>query len=218
MEEEKEEPVEEPTLRRIDYGIDAKDLGIDAENTPLKEVKISEDYKSIIENPIYQVLGSFNKMYLRNEQHAHELFLQLKSLLGDFETSVKENFYYQDMGIVNQMEMIIWKYREWVIALRQNSFLAKEKMNDVARVNRDEYVTKNTLKVKEEESSLILREMEKGFRSGIKDGIVGARGNGTLFINIPFKSRKEFPIGSAVEYKHIGGIPIGHPGETQGTN
>jgi hypothetical protein len=161
----KEEEQEEES--RADYGISEEELSFDADEVAgdkfLKDIK--DDYDSITKNPINAVLSDFKKNYLRNEQIAYEFFHQLNVLLIKYSNELNANFFYDNMDIVKLINNLLDKYQNWAFALRENTYLGKEKMIEVDKIIKDYYIPKKDFDDSIEGLKVQIEDLEKGAKS-----------------------------------------------------
>lgn len=158
---------EEKPKSRSDYGLEETDLSFVKEE---KEdyFKIDDSYAQLSASPANSIFSHFYKVFLVNEQHALELFKQWEEQIEKFNILVNENFFYEDMEIVKQMIMVLNKYKDWVISLRQSVFSAKATVEELDKVIRKEYVTKEEMKKTIEE---VEQQIDDGevFRAFVRD-------------------------------------------------
>lgn len=151
---------EEELKSRIDYGISEEEFEFKrdeiagAEKTLKRVEKTNTAFDNFLEN--------FERQYLRNEQVAFDNFEQLAGYLAELNDMVNQNFYYKDMQLMMKVEIILLKYKEWANALRQNSFLAREKMAEIQSVVDKEFITKEKYNTFKEEAEETFKELGKG--------------------------------------------------------
>jgi len=159
-------------VKREDYGIDEREVDFQTKEGE-EWLNVPIDYDTVVANPLYKVLGEFKKSYIKNEQFSLEFFRQLASTLTNFDEHLTNFEDYADMDIVKLMQVILLQYRNWMLAMRANSFLAKDAMEEVLAITDDYYISKNEFEDFKEECEINLAESEEGSKFKIELDDVG---------------------------------------------
>jgi len=163
--------VEEQKIKtRFDYGLKESDFVTDLTKDSEKEwLPVNDDYNSVLENPINQVLGSFKREFIKNELTSATLFQQLNEDLAEFSKKMSDYPWYENMQIVKLMNNIILKYTNWAASMRQTIFLAKEKMHEVYRALEKFYIKKSEFEVLKDEAAEAISSLEREIKGKIKE-------------------------------------------------
>ena len=128
-----------PKIKRGDYGIHDEDVNFSRDTDEwLNKI---EPYEKVLDNPSDAVINDFKKSFLENEQLGLEMFRQLEQSLIEFNNEC-DDFNYEDMDIVKLMSRILLQFKSWIVVLRRNTFLAKNKLIELETILAKHYITK----------------------------------------------------------------------------
>lgn len=149
-------------IDRLAFGLKETEMEFTRTDQDLSLKTINMDKDSIVASPINYVLGTFKQDFMKNEIMAYEFFLQLNEALDTFTNKLEDSFYYDEMEIVKLFREILIRYKNWATTMRQNIFLAKDKMQEVQDIVEKDYVTKSEMENIQAEFEQQVKEMEEG--------------------------------------------------------
>jgi len=167
------------------YDLEQSEFSFDNDKQDL--FSISDSYESVLESPINQTLGSFQREFIKNERLAFERFLQLNRDLVRFEKMINQNPIYQESDLARLAGEVLLRYKEFCTMLRQNVLLSKEKVEEMKKMIDTYYVKISTHEEYQEAVSDTLDELEKDFDYL---EIRGKNEKGLLIVEIPAEVAK----------------------------
>lgn len=188
----------EEDIRRVEFVLDERELQFErSENKSLFE-GLDVSPESIMQNPMNLMLSNFDNEYMKNERIGVVLFETLTSALRKYQRMVNENFWYQDMELVQVINDLITRYNTWITNQRGLILNTRDMVKEIKDMVDSEYITKISLDKFEQEMKLQLNEFQKNYAKDYSQAIV-LNIDGKKIIELPRDSQlKE---GDFIDYK-----------------
>lgn len=162
------EKEEKDDIRRVEFILDEKELQFErSENKTLFE-GLDVSPEAIIENPMNLVLANFDNEYMKNERIGVVLFENLTNIVRKYQRMVNDNFYYQDMEIIQIVNDLITRYNTWVANQRGLILNTRDHVKQIKEMVESEYITKKSLDKFKDEIKLQMEEDKKESDAVIK--------------------------------------------------
>ena len=193
----------EGEIKRADYGYQEVERRI-AESTTKIDAGLDDipgDYNSLLREPINAVLLTHYKSFLRNEQHAADIFSALNKQLEKFQELVDNYPYYEQMEIVSLMKTVLHYYKSWSAALKHSTFMATDVITNLKKVVQNEYVS---MKSRDETIEEIKETMKSIDKKGTYGSVIQSnKEKGTILLAMPEFDEKEFSPTTKIKLKKI---------------
>lgn len=175
---DKKDTPEKDEIRRVDFVLDEQELQLERSESEKLFDGLDITPESIINNPLALLLSNFDNEYMKNERIGVVIFDFLQSSLVKYQRMVNNNFYYQDMEIVQMINDLITRYNTWIANQRGLILNTRDMVKEMKKMVEEEYITKKALDQFKEEVKLQIDADNKN----VVEGVVGQMGDNLVIV------------------------------------
>lgn len=154
---------EKDEIRRVEFVLDEKELQFERTESKTLFDGLDVSPEAIMENPMNLMMSNFDNEYMKNERIGVVLFESMNNAMRKYQKMVNENFYYQDMEIVQIVNDLIIRYNTWITNQRGLILNTRDMVKQIKDLVDSEYITKKTLEKYQEELKMQVEEEKKQY-------------------------------------------------------
>lgn len=136
---------EKDEIRRVEFILDEKELQFEKSESKTLFDGLDVSPEAIIENPMNLMMSNFDNEYMKNERIGVVLFESLNNAIRKYQKMVNENYYYQDMEIVQVVNDLLIRYGNWIVNQRGLILNTRDMVKQIKEMVDSEYITKKAL-------------------------------------------------------------------------
>lgn len=193
-------------IRRVEFILNENELQFERNESKSLFDGLDVSPEAIIENPMNLMMSNFDNEYMKNERIGVVLFEAMNESMRKYQNMVNQNFYYQDMEIVQRVNDLLMRYNTWLINQRGLILNTRDMVKEIKEMVDSEYVTKKSVEKSQEDFQKEMKlqveedkkEMKKQLAEGLYVGRVGEMNNKKVLI-IP--EDRAIKVGELVDYR-----------------